>query len=106
MRVKLNRNLCDANLAYCERCLGKFLRNPLGYERHCFTEIAQALREQNIATARDVLGRWRGIPADESGRSFPLLRRSDRLSILEPWTRRFHDRAQDALDTGQALGTG
>lgn len=39
----------------------------MGFRRfsHCFTEIAQALREQNINTARDVLGRWRGIPADE-----------------------------------------
>lgn len=39
----------------------------MGFRRfsHCFTEIAQALREQQIATARDVLGRWRGVPADE-----------------------------------------
>lgn len=38
-----------------------------GFRRfsHCFTEITQALREQNINTARDVLGRWRGVPADE-----------------------------------------
>lgn len=39
----------------------------MGFRRfsHCFTEIAQALREQNIGAARDVLGRWRGVPADE-----------------------------------------
>lgn len=39
----------------------------MGFRRfsHCFTEIAQALREQDINTARDVLGRWRGVPADE-----------------------------------------
>ena len=39
----------------------------MGFRRfsHCFTDIAQALREQNINTARDVLGRWRGAPADE-----------------------------------------
>ncbi len=39
----------------------------MGFRRfsHCFTEIAQALREQDISTARDVLGRWRGVPADE-----------------------------------------
>lgn len=41
MRVKINRNVCDANLAFCERCLGKFLREPLGYERHCFEEIIE-----------------------------------------------------------------
>ena len=39
----------------------------MGFRRfsHCFTEIAQALREQNIGLARDVLGSWRGAPADE-----------------------------------------
>lgn len=39
MRVKINRDVCTAQLAYCEQCLGKFLREPLGYERHCFEEI-------------------------------------------------------------------
>jgi regulator of RNase E activity RraB len=39
MRVKINRNVCTAQLAFCEQCLGKFLREPLGYERHCFEEI-------------------------------------------------------------------
>lgn len=39
MRVKINRNVCDANLAFCERCLGKFLKHPMGYERHCFEEL-------------------------------------------------------------------
>lgn len=39
----------------------------MGFRRfsHAFTEIAHALREQNINAARDVLGRWRGEPADE-----------------------------------------
>ena len=36
MRVKLNRDLCPAQLATCERCLGKFLLHPMGYERRCF----------------------------------------------------------------------
>ena len=39
MYVKINRDVCDAHLAYCERCLGQFLREPLGYERHCFEEL-------------------------------------------------------------------
>ena len=39
----------------------------MGFRRfsHCFTDIAQALREQNINNARDVLARWRGVPSDE-----------------------------------------
>lgn len=39
MYVKINRNRCPANLAFCERCLGRFLQYPLGYERRCFEEL-------------------------------------------------------------------
>ncbi len=39
MHVKINRNVCDAQLAFCERCLGRFLLYPEGYERHCFEEL-------------------------------------------------------------------
>ncbi len=39
MRVKINRDVCPAHLAFCERCLGRFLNEPMGYERRCFEEI-------------------------------------------------------------------
>lgn len=39
MYVKLNRDTCGHEIATCERCLGKFLRDPMGYERQCFEEI-------------------------------------------------------------------
>ncbi len=39
MRVKINRNVCPAHLAFCERCLGQFLKHPMGYERRCFEEM-------------------------------------------------------------------
>ncbi|MAS37752.1 MAG: hypothetical protein CL610_27395 [Anaerolineaceae bacterium] len=39
MYVKINRNVCDHQLAICERCLGRFLDYPLGYERQCFEEL-------------------------------------------------------------------
>jgi hypothetical protein len=39
MRVKINRDLCIAGLSYCERCLGRFLLYPMGYERRCFEEL-------------------------------------------------------------------
>lgn len=39
MFVKINRDSCGAHLAYCERCLGRFLQYPLGYERRCFEEL-------------------------------------------------------------------
>jgi hypothetical protein len=39
MYVKINRNVCPAQLAFCERCLGRFLQYPMGYERRCFEEL-------------------------------------------------------------------
>jgi adenosylcobinamide-phosphate synthase len=56
----------------------------MGFRRvsHCFTEITQALREQNIATARDVLGRWRGVPADELNAA-DIARVSIELGLLQ-----------------------
>jgi hypothetical protein len=39
MYVKINRNVCGHQIAICERCLGKFLAEPLAYERHCFEEL-------------------------------------------------------------------
>jgi hypothetical protein len=39
MRVKINRDVCPAHLAFCERCLGQFLKYPEGYERRCFEEL-------------------------------------------------------------------
>lgn len=39
MRVKINRNVCPAHLAFCERCLGRFLLFPEGYERRCFEDL-------------------------------------------------------------------
>lgn len=41
MYVKINRNTCPSHLAFCERCLGQFLKFPLGYERRCFEEIVE-----------------------------------------------------------------
>ena len=56
----------------------------MGFRRfsHCFTEITQALREQNITTARDVLGRWRGVPADELNAA-DIARVSIELGLLQ-----------------------
>jgi hypothetical protein len=41
MRVTINRNTCPAHLAFCERCLGRFLLYPEGYERRCFEELVE-----------------------------------------------------------------
>ena len=41
MYVKINRNECSAPLSFCERCLGRFLKYPMGYERRCFEELKE-----------------------------------------------------------------
>jgi hypothetical protein len=46
MRVKINRNVCPAHLAFCERCLGQFMKYPYGYERRCFEEIEEDGKEE------------------------------------------------------------
>ncbi len=39
MRVIMDRDLCDANLAFCQRCSAAFIRYPEGSDRHCIREI-------------------------------------------------------------------
>jgi hypothetical protein len=46
MKVKINRDVCPAHLAFCERCLGQFLKEPLGYERRCFEELTDDGKEE------------------------------------------------------------
>jgi hypothetical protein len=46
MRVKINRDVCPAQLALCERCLGRFLTYPMGYERRCFEVIEDDGKEE------------------------------------------------------------
>ena len=41
MRVRIDRDLCPAQLSFCERCFGKFLLHPLGYERRCFVILEE-----------------------------------------------------------------
>lgn len=39
MYVKINRNACGHQIAKCERCLGRFLAQVMGYERQCFEAV-------------------------------------------------------------------
>lgn len=39
MKVIIDRGLCDANLAFCQRCSAAFIRHPEGYDRPCIREI-------------------------------------------------------------------
>jgi hypothetical protein len=45
MYVKINRNACSHQLPICERCLGRFLQEPLAYERACFEEVVDDGKE-------------------------------------------------------------
>jgi hypothetical protein len=46
MYIKLDRNTCDHQLAICERCLGKVLKDPMGYERQCFLDVVEDGKEE------------------------------------------------------------
>lgn len=39
MKVILDRGLCDATLAFCQRCSAAFIRNPEGEDRPCIRQI-------------------------------------------------------------------
>ena len=39
MKVVIDRDLCDANLAFCQRCSAAFIRYPEGVDRMCIREI-------------------------------------------------------------------
>ena len=41
MRVIIDRGLCDANLAFCQRCSAAFIRYPEGYDRPCIRDIVE-----------------------------------------------------------------
>jgi hypothetical protein len=39
MKVIIDRDLCDTNLAFCQRCSAAFIRYPEGHDRHCIRDI-------------------------------------------------------------------
>ena len=41
MKVIIDRDLCDANLSYCQRCSAAFIRYPEGSDRLCIREIIE-----------------------------------------------------------------
>lgn len=41
MKVIIDRNLCNANLAFCQRCSAALFRNPEGVDRPCIMDIIE-----------------------------------------------------------------
>lgn len=39
MKVVIDRDLCDANLVFCQRCSAAFIRHPEGSDRLCIRDI-------------------------------------------------------------------
>ncbi len=39
MKVVIDRDLCNANLAFCQRCSAAFIRHPEGSDRLCIRDI-------------------------------------------------------------------
>ena len=45
MKVVIDRNLCNANLDFCQRCSAAFFRHPEGVDRHCIMDIMEDGKE-------------------------------------------------------------
>jgi hypothetical protein len=45
MKVVMDRDLCGANLAYCQRCSAAFIRYPEGSDRLCIRDIIEDDKE-------------------------------------------------------------
>ena len=45
MKVIIDRDLCDANLSYCQRCSAAFIRYPEGSDRLCIRDIIEDDKE-------------------------------------------------------------
>ena len=45
MKVIIDRDLCNANLAFCQRCSAAFIRYPEGEDRHCIRDIIEDGKE-------------------------------------------------------------
>lgn len=41
MKVIIDRDICNANLAYCQRCSAAFIRHPEGSDRLCIRDIEE-----------------------------------------------------------------
>ena len=41
MKVVIDRDLCDTNLSYCQRCSAAFIRYPEGTDRLCIMDIVE-----------------------------------------------------------------
>lgn len=41
MKVIIDRDLCGANLSYCQRCSAAFIRHPEGSDRLCIRDIVE-----------------------------------------------------------------
>ena len=39
MKVIIDRDLCDANLSFCQRCSAAFIRYPEGTDRLCVRDV-------------------------------------------------------------------
>lgn len=45
MKIIIDRNLCDANLAFCQRCSAALIRFPEGSDRLCIMDVVEDDKE-------------------------------------------------------------
>jgi hypothetical protein len=79
------------------------LRPKIGYADHGEPSAARTLMDgPGEFTTR--VDRHISVPPNSSRRRDSVLRSADRVPLLEPRSRRVHDRPQDAMDAGPRMG--
>lgn len=83
MRVVIDRYLCDASLAFCQRCSAAFIRFPEGTDRPCIRDIVDDGKEQlTIEMATD--GRTLVIELTEEMQELAAVEGWEALADFDP----------------------
>jgi hypothetical protein len=83
MRVIIDRDLCDANLAYCQRCSAAFIRYPEGEDRQCICDIIDDGSDLLTLVMRTD-GRELVIELTEEGRDLAAIEGWEALADFDP----------------------
>ena len=83
MKVLIDRDLCDANLAFCQRCSAAFIRNPEGTDRLCIRDIVED-GEETLTLTMLTDGRVLEIELTEEEREIASVEGWEELTDFDP----------------------
>lgn len=83
MKVIIDRDLCDANLAYCQRCSAAFFRYPEGTDRLCIRDIIEDGKD-NLTIVMNTDGRVLEMELSEEDRQLASVEGWEALADFDP----------------------